>query len=49
LASETQRRRFVEIYLLQRLPAQDMARVDRVDVTPWTVRDTLVVRVWCRV
>jgi len=49
LASEAQRRRFVETYLLQRLPAQDMARVDRVDVTPWTVRDTLVVRVWCRV
>ena len=49
LASEAQRRRFVEEHLLQRLPAKDMAQVDRVDVTPWTVQDTVVVRVWCKV
>jgi hypothetical protein len=49
LASESQRRRFVEAHLLHRVPAQDMTRVDRVDVTPWTVKDTLVVRVWCKV
>ncbi|HEY0468843.1 MAG TPA: hypothetical protein VGC79_31845 [Polyangiaceae bacterium] len=49
LASETQRRRFVESHLLRRLPAQDMGQVDRVDVTPWTVHDTVVVRVWCKV
>lgn len=49
LASETQRRRFVESYLLQRLPAQNMSQVERVDVTPWTVQDTVVVRVWCKV
>ncbi len=49
LAADSQRRRFVEAHLLQRIPNQDMAHVDRVDVTPWTVKDTLVVRVWCRV
>ena len=49
LASEAQRRRFVEARLLQRLPAENMARVERVDVTPWTVQDTVVVRVWCKV
>ncbi len=48
LSSEAVRRRFVEEHLLHRLPAQDMARVDRVDVTPWTVRGTVVVRVWCK-
>jgi len=48
LASESQRRLFVETHLLQRLPAQGMAQVDRVDVTPWTVKDTVVVRVWCK-
>lgn len=49
LASDGQRRRFVETHLLHRLPARDMAQVDRVDVTPWTVKDTVVVRVWCKV
>ncbi|HKO49657.1 MAG TPA: hypothetical protein VJV79_18135 [Polyangiaceae bacterium] len=49
LASETQRRRFVEEHLLQRLPARNMSEVDRIDVTPWTVQDTVVVRVWCKV
>jgi hypothetical protein len=49
LSSEALRRRFVEDHLLHRLPAQSMDRVDRVDVTPWTARGTVVVRVWCRV
>lgn len=49
LASDAQRRRFVESYLIARLPRQDMAQVDRIDVTPWTVKDTVVVRVWCRI
>lgn len=49
LSSEALRRRFVEEHLLQRLPAKDMAQVERVDVTPWTVRGTVVVRVWCKV
>lgn len=49
LSSEALRRRFVEEHLLHRLPAQNMAQVDRIDVTPWTVRGTVVVRVWCKV
>jgi len=49
LASEQQRRGFVEAHLLQRLPGKDMAQVERVDVTPWTVKGALVVRVWCKV
>lgn len=49
LASEPSRRRFVEQHLLHRLPTRSMDAVDRIDVTPWTVRDTFVVRVWCRV
>ena len=49
LASEAQRRDFVETRLLQRLPVKTMTEVDRIDVTPWTVRDTVVVRVWCSV
>ena len=49
LSSEALRRRFVEEHLLQRLPAKSMAQVERVDVTPWTVRGTVVVRVWCKV
>ncbi len=49
LSSEALRRRFVEEHLLHRLPAQNMARVERIDVTPWTVRGTVVVRVWCKV
>ncbi len=48
LSSEALRRRFVEEHLLHRLPAKNMAQVDRVDVTPWTVRGTVVVRVWCK-
>ncbi len=49
LASEAQRRRFVEAHLLQRLPGKTLTRVDRVEVTPWTVQGTVEVRVWCRV
>lgn len=48
LSSEAVRRRFVEEHLLHRLPAKNMAQVERVDVTPWTVRGTVVVRVWCK-
>lgn len=48
LASENLRRHFVEEHLLARLPVTSMAEVERVDVTPWTVPGTLVVRVWCR-
>ncbi|HEY3499940.1 MAG TPA: hypothetical protein VGK73_34855 [Polyangiaceae bacterium] len=48
LSSEALRRRFVEERLLKRLPVASIADVDRVDVTPWTVPGTLVVRVWCK-
>jgi hypothetical protein len=48
LSSENARRTFVEEHLLSRLPVRTMAEVERVDVTPWTVQGTLVVRVWCR-
>ncbi len=48
LATEALRRRFVEEHLLARLPVTSMAEVDRIDVTPWTVQGTLVVRVWCK-
>jgi hypothetical protein len=48
LASESLRRQFVEEHLLPRLPVKSMAEVERVDVTPWTVQGTLVVRVWCK-
>lgn len=48
LSSEALRRDFVEEHLLSRLPSRSMADIDRVDVTPWTVQGTLVVRVWCR-
>jgi len=48
VSSDALRRSFVEERLLKRLPVASMAGVDRVDVTPWTVPGTLVVRVWCK-
>jgi hypothetical protein len=48
LSSDALRRQFVAENLLSRLPTPSMEAVDRVDVTPWTVQGTLVVRVWCR-
>jgi hypothetical protein len=49
LSSEALRRQFVSENLLERLPTRSMDEIDRVDVTPWTVQGTLVVRVWCRI
>lgn len=49
LKSEENRRRFVETRLLSRLPGRSMQRVSRIDLTPWTEKDTLVLRVWLRV
>ncbi len=49
LSSEAVRRRFVEEHLHHRLPQTGMASVERIDVTPWTVQGTVVVRVWCKV
>ena len=48
LASEALRRSFVEENLLARLPVKTMSEIDRIDVTPWTVQGTFVLRVWCR-
>jgi cell division septation protein DedD len=48
LASQEQRRGFVKSHLRQRLPAKDMTRIERIDVTPWPGQDALVVRVWCK-
>jgi len=49
LASERVRRDFVREHLAHRLPVASLDAVDRIDVTPWTVKGTVVVRVWCRV
>ncbi len=49
LASERVRRDFVREHLAHRLPVATLDAVDRIDVTPWTVKGTVVVRVWCRV
>ena len=49
LSSTAARRSFVAERLLHRLPVTSLDDVDRIDVTPWTVRGTVIVRVWCRV
>jgi hypothetical protein len=49
LSTDALRRRFVEERLMHRLPVETLDEIDRVDVTPWTVRGTFVVRVWCKV
>jgi hypothetical protein len=49
LSSDEARRRFVEERLLHRLPDRTMSSVTRIDVTPWTERDTVILRVWCQV
>jgi hypothetical protein len=48
LSTEDGRRQFAQDRLLKRLPVASMRDVLRVDVTPWTVQGTLIVRVWCR-
>lgn len=49
LSSMTARREFVGERLLHRLPVDSLEQVDRIDITPWTVHGTVIVRVWCRV
>jgi hypothetical protein len=49
LSSEAARREFVAERLMHRLPVSSAEEIDRIDVTPWTVRGTVVLRVWCRV
>ncbi|MDF3069841.1 MAG: hypothetical protein K0R38_5442 [Polyangiaceae bacterium] len=48
LSTDAQRRRFAETHLLGRVPGGQMASVERVEVTPWTAKGTMVVRLWCR-
>jgi len=49
LSSTTARRDFVRDHLMHRLPVSRLSEVDRIDVTPWTVKGTVIVRVWCHV
>jgi hypothetical protein len=48
LSTDAVRRRFVEQNLLHRIPGGDIAGVERIEVTPWTAKGTMVVRVWCK-
>ena len=48
LSSDALRRRFVEEHLLHRVPSQSIDAVERIEVTPWTAKGTMVVRIWCR-
>jgi hypothetical protein len=48
LSSEEGRRQFVSERLMRRLPVSSHDDIVRIDVTPWTVRGTLIARVWCR-
>jgi hypothetical protein len=47
-STESARRRFVEEHLLHRVPSGAMHSVERIEVTPWTAKGTMVVRVWVR-
>ena len=48
LSTDALRRRFVEEHLLHRVPSGSISDVERIEVTPWTAKGTMVVRVWCR-
>lgn len=48
LSTDALRRRFVEEHLLHRIPSGSIADVERIEVTPWTAKGTMVMRVWCR-
>jgi hypothetical protein len=48
LSTDALRRRFVAEHLLHRVPSGSMDMVERIEVTPWTAKGTMVVRVWCR-
>jgi hypothetical protein len=47
--TEKLRRSFVEQHLRNSLRGHALNAISRVDVTPWTDRGAVVVRVWCRV
>ena len=48
LSTDALRRRFVAEHLLHRVPSGSIDDVERVEVTPWTAKGTMVMRVWCR-
>lgn len=48
LSTDALRRRFVEQNLLHRVPGGEIEGVERIEVTPWTAKGTMVVRVWCK-
>jgi hypothetical protein len=48
LSTDALRRRFVAEHLLHRVPSGSIDDVERIEVTPWTAKGTMVVRVWCR-
>jgi hypothetical protein len=48
LSTDAARRKFVQGHLLRRVPTGSMDAVERVEVTPWTAKGTMVVRIWCR-
>ncbi len=49
LSSMRGRRDFVAEKLMHRLPIATPEQIERVDVTPWTEKGTLILRVWCQV
>ena len=48
LSTDALRRRFVAEHLLHRVPSGSIDDVERIEVTPWTAKGTMVMRVWCR-
>lgn len=48
LSTDALRRRFVKAHLLHRVPGNSLDGVERIEVTPWTAKGTMVLRVWCR-
>jgi hypothetical protein len=48
LSTDALRRRFVEQHLLHRVPEGSVDNVERIEVTPWTAKGTMVVRIWCK-
>jgi len=49
LEGQAERLQFVTQRLAHHLPGGSAAGVSRIDMTPWTERETLILRVWCRV
>jgi hypothetical protein len=48
LSTDALRRRFVQDHLLHRVPSGSIDAVERIEVTPWTAKGTMVVRVWVK-